>query len=124
LLHPPCKQESAQFTNVSGFVIFRYNTNVQDAVVPLESRGENTYVIPFRQTSGTATGIAISAVSSGAVNVPVTLRSDTGAMLAPGTGSITLAANAHTSFVLSAFFPQTVGHSRNRRVRCTGRRSN
>ena len=49
---------SAQLTtngNVGGFVIFRYNPNGQEAVVPLESRNANAYVLAFDNTGQTAT---------------------------------------------------------------------
>lgn len=82
--------------NVSGFVIFRHNG--QEAVVPLESRNANAYVIAFDNTSGTNTGIALNAVSAGQVNIPVTVRDDTGATIA--TDTITLAANGHYAFTL------------------------
>ena len=45
---------SAQLTtsgNVGGFVIFRYNPNSQEAVVPLESRNANGYIMAFDNTS-------------------------------------------------------------------------
>ena len=56
---------SAQLTtngHVSGFVIFRHNG--QEAVVPLESRNANGYIVAFDNTNGTATGVALNAVSS------------------------------------------------------------
>lgn len=93
--------------NVSGFVIFRYDPNGQEAVVPLETRNAGSYLIPFDNTGGIATGIAISAISSQAVLVPIILRDDTGAPI--GTGSIPLAANGHTSFILATQFPAIAG---------------
>ena len=81
---------------VSGFVIFRHNG--QEAVVPLESRNASAYIIAFDNTSGTATGIAVNAVSAQQVNVPVVVRDDTGAQIA--TDTITLAANGHYAFTL------------------------
>jgi hypothetical protein len=63
---------SAQLTTagqISGFVIFRHNN--QEAVVPLESRNAAGYIIAFDNTKGTATGIALNAVSAQSVNVPV-----------------------------------------------------
>ena len=48
--------------NVGGFAIFRYNTNGQEAVVPMENRNASTYFIPFDDTAETATGIAIANV--------------------------------------------------------------
>jgi trimeric autotransporter adhesin len=104
---------SAQLTtsgNVSGFVIFRYNPNGQEAVVPLESRVANGFLIAFDNTSGTATGIALNSVSAQAVNVPVIVRDDTGNQLT--TDTLTLQANGHLSFTLGScatgcMYPQT-----------------
>jgi hypothetical protein len=106
----PLQTGSAQLTTngeISGFVIFRYNTNGQEAVVPLESRNASSYLIAFDNTQGTATGIAISNASGQSINVPMILRDSNGNTLAAG--SIPLNANGHTSFVLSAQFPQTAG---------------
>jgi len=101
LSNPAPTVGSAQLTtdgNVGGFVIFRYNPNGQEAVVPLESRNANAYIVAFDNTAGTATGIAINSVSTQAVNIPVTIRDDTGAQI--GTDTISLAANGHLAFTL------------------------
>jgi len=93
---------SAQLTtdgNIGGFVIFRYNPNGQEAVVPLESRAAGAYVIAFDNTSNTATGIAINSVSTQAVNIPVVVRDEAGTQIA--TDTISLAANGHLSFTLA-----------------------
>ncbi len=82
--------------HVSGFVIFRHNN--QEAVVPLESRNANAYLLAFDNTSGTATGVAVSAVSKTQINIPVIVRDDTGAQVAADT--ITLAPNGHYAFTL------------------------
>ncbi len=84
--------------NVSGFVIFRHNG--QEAVVPLESRNAEAYIIPFDNTNGTTTGIAVNAVSSQQVNIPVTIRDDAGTALFNDT--ITLAPNGHYAFTLGS----------------------
>jgi hypothetical protein len=102
---------SAQITsagNVSGFVIFRHNG--QEAVVPLESRNAQAYIIAFDNTNGTATGIAVNAVSplgqTQQVNIPVTVRNDAGTALTGGT--ITLAPNGHYAFTLvTDKYPET-----------------
>jgi len=52
---------------ISGFVIFHYNLKGQEAGVPLESRNASAYIVAFGHTKGTATGVAINAVSSQAV---------------------------------------------------------
>ena len=62
-------------------MIFRYNPNGQEAVVPLESRNANAYILAFDNTAGTATGVAINSVSSQAVKVPVVIRDDTGTQI-------------------------------------------
>jgi hypothetical protein len=92
---------SAQLTtsgNIGGFVIFRYNPNGQEAVVPLESRNANAYILAFDNTAGTGTGVAINSVSTQAVNIPVVVRNDAGTQIA--TDTITLAANGHLAFTL------------------------
>ena len=103
LSNPSPTTGSAQLTtngNVGGFVIFRYNPNGQEAVVPLENRNANAYAIAFDNTNGTATGIAINSVSAQAVNVPVIVRDDTGGQIA--TDSLALAPNGHLAFTLVA----------------------
>ena len=108
LANPAPTIGSAQLTttgNIGGFVIFRYNPNGQEAVVPLENRNASAYLLAFDNTAGTATGVAINSVSGQVVNVPVTIRNDAGAQI--GTGSIALAANGHSAFVLSTQFPVT-----------------
>jgi len=84
--------------NVSGFVIYRHNN--QEAVVPLESRNANSYIVAFDNTDDTATGVALNAVSAQPVNVSVVVRDDTGTQLAADI--ITLAANGHYAFTLGS----------------------
>ena len=64
----------------------------------IHNRNASAYIIAFDNTNGTATGIALDAVSAGQVNIPVTVRGDTGAQIA--TDTITLAANGHDAFTL------------------------
>jgi len=93
---------SAQLTssgNVSGFAIFRYNPNGQEAVVPFESRNASAYLLAFDNTAGTATGVAINSVSAQPVDVPVVIRDDTGTLIASDT--LHLAANGHFAFTLA-----------------------
>jgi Putative Ig domain len=91
--------------HVGGFVIFRHNN--QEAVVPLESRNSGGYIIAFDNTGGTATGIAVNAVSAAPVSIPVTVRDETGTTIA--TDTLNLAANGHVAFTLgSQKYPETV----------------
>ena len=101
---------SAQLTstgNIGGFVIFRYNPNGQEAVVPLESRNAAAYMLAFDNTGGLVTGLAVSSVSAQAASIPVILRDGTGAQI--GTGAINLPANGHYSQLLATSFPATAG---------------
>ena len=93
--------------NIGGFVIFRYEPSGQEAVVPMETRNASAYILAFDNTGGIATGVAVSSVSPQAINVPVVIRDDSGAQI--GTGTIPLAANGHSAFVLAAQFPVTEG---------------
>jgi hypothetical protein len=101
---------SAQLTttgNISGFAIFRYDPTGQEAVIPLETRDANAYILAFDNTNGLATGLALANVSNQAVSVPVVLRDDTGASL--GTAAINLPALGHTSFILADSYPSVAG---------------
>src|SRR5262249_36867220 len=84
--------------NVSGYEIFRYNVNGQEAVVPLESRGAASYLIPFDTSNGTVTGIAIANASGQAINVPVSLLDGNSA------SSIPISANGHFTATLNQMF--------------------
>ena len=111
--NPAPTEGSAQLTtngNVSGFVIFRYNPIGQEAVVPLESRIANGFLVAFDNTGGTATGIAVNSVSAASVNVPVIVRDDAGNQLT--TDTLNLNANGHLAFTLGSSqtgfkYPQT-----------------
>ncbi len=109
LSNPTPTVGSAQLTttgNIGGFVIFRYNPNGQEAVVPLESRNANSFVVAFDNTAGTATGIAVNSVSLQTTVVPVVVRNDSGTEIA--TDTITLPPNAHVAFTLvTDKYPQT-----------------
>jgi len=85
--------------NVSGYAIFRYNPNGQEAVVPIESRNAGTYLIAFDNTNSTVTGVAISSNGAQPVTIPVIIRDDKGNQLS--TSTIQLGANGHTSFTLA-----------------------
>ena len=102
---------SAQLTtdgSVSGFVILRYNPNGQEAVVPLENRNANAYILVFDNTAGTATGVAVNVVSTRQVNIPMVVRNDAGTQIA--SGLVPLAANGHSAFTLAVDkFPETAG---------------
>jgi hypothetical protein len=74
-------------------------------VVPLENRNAPGYILAYDNTNGIATGVAVNSVSAQAVNIPVVIRDEAGAQI--GTGSVPLAANGHSAFILATQFPQT-----------------
>ena len=90
-----------------GFAIFHRISDGQEAVVPLEMRNASSYLLPFDNTGGMALGVAMENVSSLPANITVILRNDTGAQI--GTSSVSLAGNAHISFVMATQFPATAG---------------
>ena len=86
---------------IGGFAVFSQvvGNTIQDAEVPLENRNASGYVVPFDNTNGSATGIALANISPQTVNSAITIRDDTGAVIVSDT--ITLPAMGHTSFNLT-----------------------
>jgi len=91
--------------HVNGFIRFRYAPIDQDAIVPLETRAADSYVLAYDSTKGIATGVAVANLAALPATIPVIIRDDTG--LTIGTGSLTIPATGHTAFVLSDKFPAT-----------------
>ncbi len=91
---------------VNGFIRFRYAPIDQDAIVPLETRVADSYLLAYDSTNGIATGVAVANLAPLSATVPVIIRDDTG--LTIGTASLTIPASGHTSFVLSDKLPATV----------------
>lgn len=108
--NPSAQVGSAQLTtagNVGGFAVFQYNPTGQEAVVPLETRNAPSYVLPFDNTGGLATGVAIANIAAQPAQIPVVIRDDTGAQI--GTETIELAGQGHTSFMLTSNYTITNG---------------
>ena len=106
----PVQTGSAQLTstgNISGFGIFKFEPNGQEALIPLENRNASSYILAFDNTGGITTGVAVSSSSAQSVNVPVIIRDDSGVQI--GSSTIPLAANGHGAFVLGNQFPETEG---------------
>jgi len=108
----PLQTGSAQLTasgNVSGFIRFRYGPRDQEAIVPIESRNDGSYILAFDNTGGVATGVAVANLGSAGVNINAVIRDATGATL--GLGVLHVAANGHNAFVLADQFPATANAS-------------
>jgi sugar lactone lactonase YvrE len=86
---------------IGGFAVFSQaiGNSVQDAEVPLENRNASGYVLPFDNTNGSSSGVALANISPQAVNSAVTIRDDAGAVILSDT--IALPAMGHTSFNLA-----------------------
>jgi hypothetical protein len=82
-----------------GFAILTYTPTGQAAVVPLETREASSYLLPFDNTGAVSTSVAIANLAPTAAQVNVVIRDDAGAQI--GTGSITLPAQGHNSFMLT-----------------------
>jgi len=91
---------------IGGYAIFEYTPTGQEAVVPVETRGSQSYLLAYDNTNGIITGIAVANLGA-AQSVGVTVRDDTGAVLA--TGSLQLGAGGHTSFILTDNYAMTAG---------------
>jgi hypothetical protein len=96
--------------NVGGSAVFAFTAGVglQEAVVPVETRNPSAFVLPFDNTGGYSTGVALANLSGQAANVSVVLRDDTGASLGAA-AAIPLPANAHTSFTLENTYTALAG---------------
>ena len=110
---PPVLVGSAQLASnnmVDGFAIFHQIPTGQEAVVPMETRRANSFLLAFDNTSGLVLGVAVENVTAQPAVIPVVVRDDKGAIISTRRTSISLGGNGHTSFVLSDpanGFPET-----------------
>ncbi len=95
--------------NVQGHAVFAQSvgSSLQEAVVSLETRNPTSFVLPFDNTAGYDTGVAVANISTSSANVSVTVRDDTGATTLQ-TRTLTLPAQGQASFSLAGRFSQTV----------------
>ncbi len=90
---------------IGGAAIFRYKPSGQEAVVPLETRDADSYLLAFDNTGGITTGLAISNIANAAATVTVVVKDDKGVEKTGGT--IQLKAFGHMSDMLPTLFPST-----------------
>jgi len=97
--------------NVGGSAVFAFTTPTgpQEAVAPVETRNPSAFVLPFDDTGGYTTGVALANLSGQAVSVAVVLRDDAGASLGAA-APIPLPPYGHTSFLLASAYPAVAGH--------------
>jgi hypothetical protein len=73
----------------------------------LQVASGGVYSIPFDNTGGLATGIAVANVGSQAATVAVVVKDEAGISLA--TGNLSLAAQGHASFVIGDRYAAAAG---------------
>ncbi len=88
---------------VAGFAKFRFNPTGQEAAVPLEERGASALVLPFDNTGGVSTGVAVANQTQQPAAIAVSFRDETGA--ATDTSVLNLTGQGHASFMLAERFP-------------------
>ena len=95
--------------SITGFAVFRQKIGdtENEAVVPLESRDPQAFVLWFDNTAGYSTGVAIANTAPQAATIGVVIRDDTGRVLLDT--SLPLSARGHTSFSLATQYAVTAG---------------
>jgi hypothetical protein len=93
--------------NIGGHAVFTQTggNTTQEAVVPIETRNPDAFVLPFDNVGGYSTGVAVANTTPAQANIAVIIRDDTGSMLQLQT--IALPALGQTSFDLATRFPGT-----------------
>jgi hypothetical protein len=96
---------------VAGYAIFREqlsNGTYTEGTVPLEERNIADLVVPFDNTGGFVTGVAIVNASTASKTIDATIRDAFGNKLGSAT-AIVLPANGHLAFVSTTQYPMTKG---------------
>jgi hypothetical protein len=92
---------------VTATAVFRHMPSGQEATIPLQTSNPTLFAVPFDNTAGFSTGLAIANPQIDANSVDVPIRDESGAVL--GTSKLTLSARGQTSFVLAERFTATAG---------------
>ena len=93
--------------DIGGYGIFTNTPNNWEAVVPLETRNANFYVLPFDNTGVLATGLAIANLSIQPATVNVSIRNDGGFQIDNET--IQMNPLGHAYFLLASEYQATSG---------------
>jgi hypothetical protein len=92
---------------LSGFLIFRYQPTLQEAAVNLQVQNATTYTLPFDNTGGISTGVALSATSASSTTVQIVIQDDKGTLIT--TDTVVLTPRGHTAFVLGTKYTAAAG---------------
>lgn len=107
--------------SVTGFSVFRQRVAGRpdfEATVPVVSQFQGHFVIPYDETNGYFTGIALANPTPYRVSIPVTIYDDAGnALSAPATA---LQGYGHAAFLIRDLWPVTAGRRGTIEVRASG----
>jgi hypothetical protein len=93
--------------DVGGYGIFTNTPQNWEAVVPLELRNANSYILPFDNTGMLSTGVAIANLSIQPATIEAKIRNDAGLQIDDET--IQMDPLGHTSFLLGGTYPKSAG---------------
>ena len=96
---------------LSGFAVFRY-AGASEAAVPLQSQIDTSISLPFDNTGGYSTGVAIVNLSGSPANLTAVVWDENGNQLVVQSVALTKtdsAGNGHDSFMLPDRLPVTAG---------------
>jgi hypothetical protein len=93
--------------NINGFAMYSSasGNSIQDAEVPLQTANASEFVLPYDNTNGAATGIALANTTAQPLSVSINVLATGGAVIQSGT--LSLPAMGHASFYLSTQYPAT-----------------
>jgi hypothetical protein len=96
---------------ISGFAIFRTNCptcTASEGTVPLQNAAQSSLIIPYDNTQGFVTGVALANLSASPANITATIWDEYGNRF--GAPAVTIPASGHTSFVATSALPATVAN--------------
>ncbi|MBV8820225.1 MAG: hypothetical protein JO022_17825 [Acidobacteriaceae bacterium] len=98
--------------NINGFAIFRHrpsDAGDSEGAVPFTVPGGNRFLLPFDNTNGFVTSMAMVSPDSSQATITAAFRDPTGATITPGYNTMSL--TGHTAFALTDSLPFYVGGS-------------
>jgi hypothetical protein len=96
---------------VSGFAIFRTKCpacTASEGTVSLQGESQSTLIVPYDNTGGFITGVALANLSATQANITTTIWDEYGSRF--GAATMTIPASGHTSFVAGSVLPATVAN--------------
>jgi len=89
--------------NISAFEVFRWVPFGQEASVPMETRTPSSFIVPFDNTNGLTTGVAIANNGFTLANIQMNIRDTSGTAIF--STAISIVPRGHTSFMLPGNYP-------------------